>query len=94
MQNAFLHGYLEEVYMKQSPGYEDKSKPQYVCKLDKALYGPKKAPRTWYSRLSTELGFKSSKADTSLFFYNKGSITIFLLVYADDIIVASSTQKQ
>jgi hypothetical protein len=28
-----------------------------------------------------------------LFYYNKGGITIFLLVYVDDIIVASSTEK-
>jgi len=75
VQNAFLHGLLEEeVYMKQPPGYEDKSVPGYVCRLDKALYGLKQAPRVWYSRLSMklqDLGFKSSKADTSLFFYNK-----------------------
>jgi Reverse transcriptase (RNA-dependent DNA polymerase). len=96
VQNAFLHGLLEEeVYMRQPPGYENKSKSSYVCKLDKALYRLKQAPRAWYSRLSSklcDLGFKSSNADTSLFFYSKGSVTIFVLIYVDDIIVASSTQ--
>jgi histone deacetylase 1/2 len=94
VSNAFLHGHLEEdVYMKQPPGYEDKNFPGYVCKLDKALYGLKQAPRAWYSRLSTKLqmlGFKASKADTSLFFMKKGSLTMFVLVYVDDIIVVSS----
>jgi histone deacetylase 1/2 len=93
VQNDFLHGVLEEdVFMRQPPGYEQKD--GYVCKLDKALYGLKQAPRAWYSRLSTrlhELGFKSSKSDTSLFFYSKGDVTIFMLVYVDDIIVASSS---
>lgn len=96
VKNAFLHGILEEdVYMRQPPGYEEKSKPHYVCKLDKALHGLKQAPRAWYSRLSMklqQLGFSPSKADTSLFFYRKGSVTIFVLVYVDDIIVASSSQ--
>lgn len=97
VQNAFLHGYLEEdVYMRQPPGYEESKVPHYLCKLDKALYGLKQAPRAWYSRLSKrlqELGFTSSKADTSLFFFNKKGLVMFLLVYADDIIVASSCSQ-
>ena len=61
-----------------------------ICKLDKTLYGLKQAPRAWYSRLSVKLqrlGFQPSKADTSLFFYRKGKITIFMLVYVDDILL-------
>lgn len=40
-----------------------------------------------------QLGFTPSKADTSLFFFNKGKYTIFILVYVDGIIVASSSSK-
>jgi histone deacetylase 1/2 len=68
----------------------------YVCKLDKALYGLKQAPRAWYSRLSAQLialGFFASKSDTSLFIYRKSHVTIFMLIYVDDIIVASSSQS-
>jgi histone deacetylase 1/2 len=97
VQNAFLHGYLEEeVYMRQPPGYEDKAHPNYVCKLDKALYGIKQAPRAWYARLCKRLqtlSFIPSKAHTSLFYYSRGGYSIYVLVYVDDIIVASSSQK-
>jgi hypothetical protein len=82
--------------MRQPPGYENKMKPGYVFKLDKAIYGLKQAPRAWYSRLNEKLmklDFQVSKADTSLFFYDKGGVTVFLLIYVNDIIVASSSQE-
>ena len=78
--------------MYQSPGYIDPRHPSFVCKLDKALYGLKQAPHAWYARLCkwlVALGFIPSKADTSLFFYNKGKLSVFVLVYVDDIIVAN-----
>jgi hypothetical protein len=80
--------------MKQSPRFEDPSKSAYHYKLDKALYGLKQAHRAWYLRLSSmlqNLGFTSSKSDISLFIYKKGSITIYFLVYVDDIIITSSS---
>jgi hypothetical protein len=40
-----------------------------------------------------DLGFLVSKADTSLFYFNKNNITMFVLVYVDDIILASSNQE-
>ncbi|GKB12198.1 retrovirus-related pol polyprotein from transposon TNT 1-94 [Tanacetum coccineum] len=46
VKSAFLNGKLkEEVYGKQPPGFESSEFLGYVCKLDKALYGPKQAPR-------------------------------------------------
>jgi hypothetical protein len=39
------------------------------------------------------LGFLPSKADISLFHYHKGPVTIYLLVYVDDIIIASSSSS-
>jgi histone deacetylase 1/2 len=49
----------------------------------------------WYARLCKRLevlGFVPSIADTSLFYYNRGKHNVFVLVYVDDIIVASSSQ--
>lgn len=95
IQNAFLHGYLhEDVYMKQPPGFEDSTHPNYICKLDKSLYGLKQAPRAWFSRLSStllQLGFHASKADVSLFIFNRGGIQMYILIYVDDIIIVSSS---
>jgi hypothetical protein len=39
------------------------------------------------------LGFVPSKVDISLFFYIKASVVIYVLVYVDDIIVASSSSR-
>jgi histone deacetylase 1/2 len=70
-------------------------KKNYVCKLDKALYGLKQVPPAWYAWLCGKLealGFVPSKADTSLFYYRRGKLVMFVLVYVD-VIVASSSHE-
>ena len=80
VNNAFLNGTLEEVvYMAQPEGYVDDSKPNHVCKFNRALYGLKRAPRAWFDKLRATLiqwGFQNSKSNTSLFIFNSNGKTI------------------
>lgn len=55
--------------MEQPPGFEIPQAPNLVCRLHKALYGLRKAPRGWFYKLHGALmsfGFVSAKADQSL----------------------------
>ncbi|KAJ9550514.1 LOW QUALITY PROTEIN: hypothetical protein OSB04_014559 [Centaurea solstitialis] len=90
INDAFLQGTLsDDVYMAQPPGFVDPEHPTHVCRLRKAIYGLKQEPRAWYTELRTYLlsiSFINSVSDTSLFI-QKGTKTLFVLVYVDDIIV-------
>ena len=92
--NAFLHGDLEEeVYMRLPPGYQSPI-PGKVCRLRKSLYGLKQAPRQWFEKFSDALskfGLTQSYADYSLFSYRQGDVSLHVLVYVDDLIIAGSS---
>lgn len=84
---------MDNVYTVQPPGFVDPSKPSHVCKLNKALYGLKQAPRAWYMELKTHLlalGFRNTISDSSLFVFCDHQVTIYLLVYVDDIVITSN----
>ncbi|KAK9083413.1 hypothetical protein Scep_029884 [Stephania cephalantha] len=94
INNAFLNGNLEEeVYTNQPEGSVDTSKPDYVCKLKRALYGIRQSPTAWFDRLKSTLvswGFTNTKSDNSLFIQRVGKSVLYILVYVDDIIVTGS----
>jgi len=79
--------------MVQPPGFEI-GDSNTVCKLNKALYGLKQAPRSWFHKLSAtliSLGFNPTKSDTSLFLHFHNNITLFVLIYVDDILITGNS---
>jgi len=80
--------------MLQPPEFVDKTFPDHICRLKRALCGLKQAPRAWYTELRIfvlSLGFVNSTADASVFIHRKPGVTLYLLVYVNDIIVTRSS---
>jgi hypothetical protein len=97
VNNAFLHGNLQErVYCQQPAGFVDSARADDVCLLSKSLYGLKQAPRAWYARFAgflDKLGFVCAKSDTSLFILHRPAGTAYLLLYVDDVVLTASSDK-
>jgi transposase InsO family protein len=94
VNNAFLHGELQEdVYMLIPPGVPQ-SKPNQVCKLHKSLYGLKQASRKWYEKLTSVLlqqQYHQASSDHSLFIKQADDSFTIILVYVDDVILAGNS---
>ncbi|GJV92188.1 ribonuclease H-like domain-containing protein [Tanacetum coccineum] len=95
-KNVFLHGDLAEaVYVHQPSGFRDSVHPDYVCFLQRSLYGLIQAPRAWYQHFAayiTRFGFSHSRCDSSLFIYRQGTDTAYLSLYVDDIVLTASSE--
>jgi hypothetical protein len=78
------------VYCSQPIGFVDPAHPQLVWRLNKSLYGLKQATRAWYHRFTSylvSLGFVEARSDTSLFIYHRDGITLYPLLYINDIVL-------
>ena len=91
VKTAFLNGVVEEeVYVEQPLGFETHDRESHVCRLKKALYSLKQAPRTQYDRIDSflsSLGLTKSKADSNLYYKVENGNLVMLLIYVDDLFV-------
>ena len=89
-KTAFLNGKLDEdAYMSQLEGFVYAKYPNRVCKLEKPIYGLKKASHIWnlcFDEKVKEFGFSRSKDESCVYFKASGSIVSFLVLYVDDIL--------
>jgi histone deacetylase 1/2 len=89
VETAFLNSALNEIiYVQQPQGFISSDKPNYVCKLNKSLYGLKQSSHEWSNEFKCQiinLSFTQSHADESIFIST--TLKIIIAIYVDDILV-------
>jgi hypothetical protein len=84
---------LENVYMAQPKGFTMKEKEHMGCHVRKFIYGLKQASRQWYLKFDETIRsfcFKENEEDNCIYVKFRSEKFIFLILYVDDILLASS----
>ncbi|XP_034593709.1 uncharacterized mitochondrial protein AtMg00810-like [Setaria viridis] len=94
VKSAFLNGVLhEQVYVEQPPGFVLQGHEHKVLHLVKALYGPRQAPRAWYSKLDEsllKLSFQRSASKHAVYLCGMGDRLLVVGVYVDDLVITGA----
>src|SRR4051812_3162114 len=79
----------EELYMVQPNGFVDPKDTNKVCKLQRAIYGLKKASRSWnqhFDKVIKNIGFIQTYGEACIYKKVSGG-SAFLVLYVDDILL-------
>jgi hypothetical protein len=93
VKTALLNRDLEKTVYIQPKGFVVEGKEKMGCRLNKSIYGLKQASRQWYlkfDKMIKEFGFKENVEDNCVYAKFKNGKYIFLILYVDDILLASS----
>ena len=94
VKTTFLNGDIDEtIYMMQPENFVSGDPKRMVCKLKKSIYGLKQASRQWYYKFHqviVSFGFEMNAVDDCVYHKFSGSKHIFLVLYVDDILLASN----
>ena len=90
----FLNGNIDEtMYMVQPENFDPGDPKSMVCKLKKSIYGLKEDSRQSYHKFYQVIisyHFEVNAVDDCVYHKFSGSKFIFLVLYVDDILLASS----
>jgi Reverse transcriptase (RNA-dependent DNA polymerase) len=94
---VFLNGDIDEcIYILQPPNYESDDSKQMVYKLNKSIYGLKQASHQWYFKFHQVIisfEFEPNLVDECIYHKFSGSKFVFLVLYVDDILLASNDKN-
>lgn len=91
VNTTFLNGVIEEkVHIEHPEGFDTFERESHLCRLKRALYGLKKAPRAWYTRNDRYLigfGFTKSEADENIYHIVVEGKLFIIFLYVDEFII-------
>ena len=94
VKTTFLNGDIDEIiYMVQPENFESRDPKNMVCKLTRSIYGLKQASHQWYHKFHQVIisfGFEINAVDNCVYHKFSGSKHIFLVLYVDDILLATN----
>lgn len=99
VKTAYLNAPIDcELFVEQPEGFavSNKDGDELVCKLNKSLYGLKQSGRNWNGVLHSYLisdGFTQSQSDTCVYTKISNDSMTILIIWVDDIIIASNCQE-
>ena len=74
--------------MEKPLRFEVQDRDTHVCRLKKAFFGLKQAPRAWYERIDSylmKLGFTCGNTDLNLYFKVDREKPLILVLYVYDL---------
>ena len=97
VKTTFLNSNIDEtIFMMQPENFESNDSKQLVCRLKRSIYGLKQASWQWYRKFDqviTSFSFKENTIDQCIYLKFSGSRFIILVLYVDDILLASSDME-
>lgn len=93
---AFLNGNINSEKYVAIPEGINKNPKEFVCRLNKALYGLSISPKLWNDTIDKflkDLSFKQSPREPCVYSKMLDSKFILLLIYVDDILLLSNDKK-
>jgi hypothetical protein len=97
VSTAYLNGDIDaEVYMKQPEGFEQKG-ADWVCKLQKGLYGLKQGGRLWYDKLHSvllKLGFTQVLSEHPINVWESDDLRLIVPISVDDLTIACKSKQR